>query len=158
MAQELHDGPLQELLAIFMMLGKKSACVLKSDLNRSMMHLRQICSQLRPPILINQGLSQAIRFHAQKRTEDLSHLTLHLDLAEECQQLPKPVRIVLFRIYQQALENIIRHSDATEAWINVTISPSETHLAIQDNGTGFSLPPDWRLHFIRLQHFGLQSL
>jgi signal transduction histidine kinase len=158
MARELHDGPLQELLALFMGLEKKSARALKSDLEKSMAHLRQICSQLRPPILIDEGLSQAIRFHAQKRIEERAHLTLHLDLAEECQPLRKAVATALFRIYQQALENIIRHSGATEAWVSLTISPSETHLAIQDNGTGFALPPNWRQHFTRLQHFGVAGM
>ena len=75
-------------------------------------------------------------------------------LAHDRQILPEKVRLALFRIFQQSLANVIRHSKATEVHVRFSFDAEEAHLEIKDNGKGFEVPQNW-IDFVRQGHYGL---
>jgi len=68
--------------------------------------------------------------------ESRSGIRLHLAIANEC-RLPRPIEEALYRIVQEGLSNIARHSRATRASIDMTFQEHELQIQIADNGIGF---------------------
>jgi signal transduction histidine kinase len=116
--------------------------------------LRVFCNDLRPPTLAPFGLERAIRSHADTFEERHPDIFVHLDLAPDRQLLPEGVRMAFFRIYQEAMNNIVKHSKAKNVWITLTVDAQEIALEIVDDGDGFSVPEDW-IKQARDGHLGL---
>ncbi len=150
LAQELHDGPVQDLLAFSFNLkayeinlfGENVEIMqdLQHSLQRVVRTLRSICGDLRPPTLVPFGLEKAIRSHAEIFQDQNPDLNLHLDLTPDGQTLPEQVRLALYRIYQQMLINIVRHAQAKNIWVTFRLNDQQIQLIIQDDGGGFRLP------------------
>ena len=165
LAQDLHDGPLQEIIGvIFQIETLENVFVQENDLNQlqaiqDSLHrlsdsIRGICGELRPPTLIPFGLEKAIRSYMDSFVTTHSEITVHLDLAHDGRTLSEQVRIVLFRIFQEALNNIVRHSNASEIKIRFSLDEEQVVLAVMDNGVGFELPARW-IMLARKGHLGL---
>ena len=164
LAQELHDGPMQDLYsAIYQIEGLRDSVDgphqemlvgIKNDLQKVLHELRATAKELRPPTIANFGLEKAIRSHAEEFNEKYPDINLRLSLAVDHQLLPVDVRLVLFRIYQQALANVIRHAAADEVHVRFVFDAEEATLEITDNGSGFTVPANW-LDLTRRGHFGL---
>jgi signal transduction histidine kinase len=166
LAQELHDGPVQDLYGVRFQLGELVESpdgaginqVGVSELQTSIQHviktLRDICGELRPPALAPFGLEIAIRSHAAHFQETHPDLAVSLDLSPDGLDLPERVRLTLFRIYQQALNNVIHHAQARAVFVQLAATAEQIVLAIQDDGCGFVVPPNW-LEFARQGHMGL---
>jgi signal transduction histidine kinase len=116
--------------------------------------LRVICGELRPPALAPFGLEKAIRSHADHFSEIQPNIAIHLDLDADQQTLPEQIRLALFRIYQALVTNIVRHANATEAWVELKLSHTNTLLVVRDNGIGFD-PTVRRIDLARKGHLGL---
>ncbi len=164
LAQELHDGPLQDLYSAIYKIeswgnkmdhesGEKVEA-LKRDLLNVVHELRNTAKNLRPPSLTNFGLEKAIRSHAEEFGENHPEITIHLNLAQDRQALPEDIRLVLFRIYQHSLANVLRHAQATEVYIRFAFDAEEAQLEVRDNGIGFEVPSSW-IELVREGHFGL---
>jgi PAS domain S-box-containing protein len=165
LAQELHDGPLQDLHAIAFHLAPIKESVAKpelvselgdvqSALSQVIQSLRATCGELRPPALAPFGLEKAIRSHASILEEQHSSLNVGLDLDSDGNSIPEWVRLALFRIYQQAVLNVVRHSQAENLLIRFKIDDAEIVLEIIDDGQGFELPGR-AVDLLREGHFGL---
>jgi PAS domain S-box-containing protein len=164
LAQELHDGPLQELYSSIYKIENWGAQLepenrekvegLKEDLLKVVQGLRNTAKNLRPPALTNFGLEKAIRSHAEEFGENHPELTIHLNLAQDRQLLPEDIRLILFRIYQNTLTNVIRHAQASEVYVRFAFDAEEAQLEIRDNGIGFEVPSSW-VELVRQGHFGL---
>jgi signal transduction histidine kinase len=164
LAQELHDGPMQSLHSAIYRLEELRS---KSDAERAaelkevqhtiqdvLQELRATAKELRPPTLSNFGLENAIRSHATDLAENHPDLTIQLSLAHDREILPEKVRLALFRIFQQCMANVIRHSEATQVRVRFSFDAEETYLEISDNGNGFEVPANW-IDFVRQGHYGL---
>ena len=81
-------------------------------------------------------------------------LTVHLDLVKDRRLLPEHVRIELFRIYQESLNNILHHAQAKTIEIHLKLSDEKVTLEIEDDGVGFVLPGRW-IKLARQGHLGL---
>jgi signal transduction histidine kinase len=165
LAQELHDGPLQDLIGARFHLG-----VLSNMLNGNEAHaqlnmvqdglqsvintLRVLCGQLRPPALAPFGLEKAIRAYVQTFQEQYPQISVELELDADNQELPTRVRLALFRIFQTALSNVARHADATHVRVHFRMTDRQLLLRVVDDGRGFRVPASW-LDFARDGHFGL---
>jgi signal transduction histidine kinase len=68
-----------------------------------------------------------------------SNIQVDLDLPEELGRLPQDLETTVFRIVQEALTNVHRHSGSSIAKVQLTIAPGGIHLVIQDQGKGISL-------------------
>jgi signal transduction histidine kinase len=116
--------------------------------------LRTICRELRPPTLAPFGLERAIRSHADVFMEEHPEYDVYLDLTPDGQQLTEAVRLAFFRIYQQALQNILRHAEARQVWVTFRLDEESIFLAVRDDGHGFAVPDRW-LDLARQGRIGL---
>jgi signal transduction histidine kinase len=71
--------------------------------------------------------------------------------------LSDSLRLCLFRIYQESINNVVRHARATEVHIRFHWDEKVIILEVEDNGDGFDMPSDW-LELVRQEHFGLVGL
>lgn len=167
LAQELHDSAIQDLYTITFSLKELEDAISKGNLaldeylstSKEGVHqvislLRSICGELRPPALAPFGLEKAIRSHAEHINETHPNLKVELDLVPDGQKLPEQVRLALYRIYQHAVSNVLRHSEATILTIAFNLDDRGVFLEIRDNGRGFELPARW-IELARRGHLGL---
>jgi PAS domain S-box-containing protein len=164
LAQELHDNPMQSLYsAIYRIEELRSTADpklkdalgdVKQHIQNVLQDLRATAKELRPPTIFNFGLENAIRSHANDILEKHPSLNIYLSLAHDRQILPEKVRLALFRIFQQSIANVIRHSKATDVHVRFSFDAEEAHLEITDNGKGFEVPSNW-IDFVRQGHYGL---
>lgn len=165
LAQELHDGPMQDLYGLTYRIAALENSALENPDNEDLktmqsrvteviQTLRGIAGDLRPPALAPFGLEKAIRDHVSNFQKDHPDLDIHLALMSDGTSLPEPVRMALFRIYQIAITNVIRHAEATRAEIRLILDESQVVMEIEDNGVGFEVPDRW-IGFARQGHLGL---
>ena len=165
LAHDLHDGPMQELYALTYQLemlaadfsaghGQETVEQMKQKLLQVIQSLRTISGELRPPSLAPYGLEKAIHSHAENLMQTHPDLKIVLKLEPDRQTLPEPVRMALYRIYQTAITNVIRHAGATEAQVHLHLNQKQVCLEIQDNGCGFKVPKGW-IELARQNHLGL---
>lgn len=164
LAQELHDNPMQSLYSAIYRIEelrgvadpklKDALGDVKQHIQNVLQDLRATAKELRPPTIFNFGLENAIRSHANDILEKHPNMNIYLSLAHDRQILPEKVRLALFRIFQQSIANVIRHSKATEVHVRFSFDAEEAHLEITDNGKGFDVPANW-IEFVRQGHYGL---
>ncbi len=168
LAQELHDGSIQELFSVNFQIAEVANDLKEKDelelaaklqeasrMNQKVVQgLRNISRDLRPPALAPFGLEQAIISHMERFQEVHSDIHIHLDLFPDEQKLDERVRLVLFRIYQNAVSNVARHAQAKNLWVTFKLDKSKAILEIKDDGIGFELPGRW-VELARRGHLGL---
>jgi signal transduction histidine kinase len=168
LAQELHDVPIQDLYGLIYQVDELKDYVTDPEggrildehnqmLNQVVNSLRTICRELRPPSLSPFGLEVAIRDHVEKLHDQSPDLTVHLQLMHDQQILSDNLRLSLFRIYQQAINNVVRHAEATEVHVRFGWDQEMIILEVEDNGKGFEVPKSW-VELVRRDHFGLVGL
>lgn len=99
--------------------------------------VRHICSELRPSILDDFGLPAAIEWYLgdfQKRTGIRCSAAIDPDIPEE----KKGLRLMLFRVFQEAMTNILRHAGATRVNADLKIESGTLTLRVKDNGKGIT--------------------
>jgi signal transduction histidine kinase len=97
------------------------------------------------------GLADAIRLY-MKGLEERSGLKIELCIPKDFERLPDDMELAIFRIVQESLTNIHRHSGSKTATIHVSRDAENVFLEIQDEGTGI---PDEKLTAIRTQRTGV---
>lgn len=167
LAQELHDGPMQDLYsAVYQIEAIRSRGdarerdaleLIRQDIQKVLEELRATAKELRPPTLANFGLEKAIRSYIQDFQDKFPGIRIHSSLAQDRQILPEDVSLALFRTLQQSLSNVARHADADSAEVVFSLDAEAAVLEIIDNGKGFDLPKNW-VGFVRKGHFGLAGM
>jgi PAS domain S-box-containing protein len=167
-ARDIHDGPLQTLASTTFQLKLIKQTfpdpALEIELNQMGLHirksvqeLRDIVNDLRPPALIHFGFSQAIQIFTEDFRDQHPDINIELDVAEDGKQMFDTTRLAVFRVYQEGLNNIIKHATATRARVVYQVLDKSFLLTIQDNGKGF----DFRGDYARLTqtgHYGLAGM
>jgi len=100
--------------------------------------VRTLSVSLRPSMLEDLGLMSAIMWMIDQ-IQDQSDIEIIIEANLDQGRLAPLMEITCYRIIQEALTNTIRHSDASQANIQLIIDDQELHLKIQDNGTGFNV-------------------
>ncbi len=165
-SRELHDELGQTLTALKMELGwlkdrlPVEPTLLRTRLDRlvqivdhSVTDLQRIASDLRPMILDELGLVSAIQWLVQNFSER-SPLSIELSFEQTGVVYSKDVSTAAFRIVQEALTNIVRHSGATSARIVACHSHDGLQLEISDDGRGMDVARSRREH---LGHVGMSE-
>jgi signal transduction histidine kinase len=148
LARELHDQVMQDLLGLNYQLEEIEAEVEGipgeelADVRAGMLALvddmRRICGTLRPPTIDSLGVGSAL----QSYTRDWSVRTgieTRLELDKNLGRLPEPIELTIFRIVQEGLSNVRKHTDATLVRVSLYhTSPRTLMISIADNGHGFS--------------------
>lgn len=150
-AQELHDVIGSNLAAIKYLLERmidqmekhsSSAVSLEevvSFVQATIEDTRRIMSNLRPSLLDDLGVLPAVNWLCREfqKIYDGIHLTKRIEIREE--EIPEMLKIVIFRILQEALNNIAKHSRAQHVSILLRGENGRIELAVQDDGIGFDL-------------------
>lgn len=150
LARDLHDTVKQQTYAARMQLSAAKN-LLTSDpasaathldsalqLNRdTQQELKLIIDELRPAALQGKGLAQALADYAE-RWQGHTGIQARLTVTGE-RALTLDVEQALYRVAQEALSNIARHSDADTAELALDLGPSRVRLVVADNGRGFEL-------------------
>ena len=160
-AQEIHDGPIQDLHAIQFQLslagqygeGKGVGTYLLNVIS----NLRRLCGHLRPPALVPFGLAAAIRSHVDALKDQHPQTAIRLNLQNDGTTIQKDMRLALFRICQEGLNNALQHAQASMIEVVFKIHPKHLNLEITDNGRGFVLDENL-LRFSGKGHYGLLGI
>jgi PAS domain S-box-containing protein len=162
-ARELHDSAGQILTALGMRLGNIGQGVrhdpqLAEGVQDSRELVQQLSKEIRttsyllhPPLLDENGLPEAIRWYVQG-LEGRSDLKIELCISDTFGRLPCEVEMALFRIVQECLTNIHRHSGSKKAIIRIGRKAESVSLDIQDEGKGI---PAEKLVSIQGQNAGV---
>jgi signal transduction histidine kinase len=152
LAQALHNGPVQDLYGLLFLLSSISDDLspslrtkieeFETGLQKVVHQLMEVCGELRPPTLGPFGLAKTIRSHADSFQALHPELHVGVELALD-ENLPENIRIALFRIYKDALLNVLEHAHATHVMIRFGMDADQVFLEIQDDGEGFQIPEDW---------------
>ncbi len=167
-AQELHDGPVQELVGAAYALqalagslpdARVSAEIhtIRQSINAQINELRAFSQELRPPVLAQFGLEKAIQVHLESFQQKHPELSIQVELSLQGKPLAEASQLALYRIYQEGLNNIIKHAQASRVKLSLGIENDQVLLAIQDNGVGFQPPEDW-LGLVKQGHLGLVGI
>lgn len=151
LAQQLHDGPLQDLHILdfgLVMLERRLAdgdtadelARLRVELQQVSRALRDICQTIRPPALTPFGVGTVLRSYGERLAREHPELCVRLEIDDDGQRLPEDVRLALYRICQQAVANVIDHAGAGTVHIRFLINGERTILEIEDDGVGFAPP------------------
>lgn len=148
MARDLHDTTAQNLVAAILdvdrlhqtasELGDVSEELLdeaRALIEQSLQEIRTLSYLLHPPLLDELGLASALSWYV-RGFESRSGITVAVAIDEGMERLPAAVEQALFRIVQEALTNIHRHSGSATAEIRLSGSASEVVLEITDQGRG----------------------
>jgi signal transduction histidine kinase len=152
LARELHDSVTQTIFS--MTLSAESARILLErdpsqaavQLDRmrelaqsALAEMRSLISHLRPKTVAEEGLIPALRRHATERQrQDGLKVVLHLEgLESEEERLPPETEEALFRIVQEALNNVVKHAQTDRAEVRLCPGDETISLVIEDAGVGF---------------------
>ena len=99
--------------------------------------IRRLARDLRPPILDALGLKVAMQTYCAEFTRR-THLPVIFEVDESLPELPDAYTITLYRALQEALTNIVKHAQASQVWVDLSMEDDTVNLTVQDNGLGFS--------------------
>jgi two-component system sensor histidine kinase DegS len=152
-AQELHDETAQALMLMAQRLDRLASNVNKlrhkdvaADLHEvrvtaieALMELRRLAQDLRPRILDDMGLVPALEWLADDLTQQ-DGIEARVRVDGTLPRLSEEGQLLLFRIAQEALRNIGKHSGATQATLFLRAHDDRLEMRVADNGHGFELP------------------
>jgi two-component system, NarL family, sensor kinase len=148
-ARELHDSAGQTLTALGLQLARISEPAMKDpalakdvqDAENLVQHLareiRTTSYLLHPPLLDETGISSALSWYVQGLAER-SGLEIDLQVPDHFERLPSEIELVIFRLVQECLTNIHRHSGSKSALIRVEREENAIHVKVEDQGRGMS--------------------
>lgn len=99
--------------------------------------LRHICDNLRPIMLEDVGLIETLRWHVKEFAMLHGNVQVDFQVKGEPVPLPREVKIVFYRILQEALNNVAKHSGASRVTVDIEYLPDMVSLQVGDNGSGF---------------------
>ncbi|HQD28350.1 sensor histidine kinase [Acetivibrio saccincola] len=169
-ARDIHDGPAQLMSNVVMkaeicerlvetdpVKAKDEIRGLKSVVRNSLQDIRRIIYDLRPMSLDDLGLIPTLQRHIAAYQEE-SNTVVMFNTKGVCKDLKPVISLTIFRIVQEAINNIKKHSDAKNVEIDLEFSEKELMLNISDDGKGFDISLiDMKNHNIN-GGFGLLSM
>src|SRR4029077_542215 len=149
-ARELHDSAGQTLTALGMQLARISAAAKKNpaqlarDIQGAEELVQHLSQEIRttsyllhPPLLDETGISSALSWYVQGLAER-SNLEINLEVPENFGRLPSEMELLIFRLVQESLTNIHRHSGSKTALIRIEREENIVRVKVEDRGRGMS--------------------
>jgi signal transduction histidine kinase len=146
-ARELHDETTQQLTVLAMQLGLATAADPHTNdllarsralVARMVDDMHRVIHDLRPSVLDDLGLLPAIRAYAEKRLASVG-VQVSFEFPPTIPALSAEVTIALYRVVQEAVNNVARHAHAGAVLIACTLTNTHLVLEIEDDGVGFEL-------------------
>ena len=167
LARELHDDTIQAVIALKQRVqlaqksvkdqhGRQSLNELETLAEQTIENLRRLTRALRPIYLEDLGLVTALEMLARETSQN-NHLVVEFQKTGQERRLSHEVELSLYRIAQEALNNVVKHSKASRADLKITFETSEIKMEVSDNGNGF-LAPKSPTEFAPNGHFGLMGV
>lgn len=154
LAKDLHDGVGQSLAALKVMLGLAKKQVkekederLSNNVNKalhlaetSLTEMREVLNNLSPKILEEKGLIGGIKALAQKVNE-LEEVSCELTIEDELPSIDDTIALNIYRVIQEALTNVIKHSKARNVYITIAYDVEKKFymFKVADDGIGFHI-------------------
>ncbi|MGB7875199.1 MAG: histidine kinase [Anaerolineales bacterium] len=167
LARELHDDTLQSIIALKqrVQLAKKNASndaslqslqELETIAEQTIENLRRTTQALRPVYLEDLGLVTALEMLAREM-ESASKVKVTFQKQGSEKRLAAPVELALYRMAQEALNNVAHHAQATQAELGIHFGEDKIEMRVSDNGIGFETP-NTPADFAPSGHFGLLGM
>ena len=170
-ARELHDGIGQALSTIKVRV-EALAKIAKSDMSQvqvddlqsllptirqTIEEVRNTCMNLRPSTLDSLGIVPTIDWFSREFKTTYPSIQIEKDIGIQETEVPGPLKIVIYRIVQEAFNNVARHSGAHMMSVSLAKTGGEITLTVKDNGRGFD-PEDFLSADTPERGFGLTSM
>src|ERR1700683_113008 len=149
-ARELHDSAGQTLVVLTLQLAQfvedathdapqlaKNASEIEEAVQQLIRELRTTSYLLHPPLLDESGISSALSWYVQGLAER-SSLKIDLQISDNFGRLPSEMELLIFRLIQESLTNIHRHSGSETALIQLERKENSIHVKVEDHGRGMS--------------------
>lgn len=167
LARELHDDTIQAVIALKQRVqlarksikdqaGKQSLEELEVLAEQTIENLRRLTRALRPIYLEDLGLVTALEM-LTRETGQNNNVAVDFQKTGQERRLPHETELALYRIAQEALTNVVKHSNATRAEVIIGFEVSQILMTVIDNGTGFEMPRS-PTDFAASGHFGLLGI
>ncbi|MGD1996202.1 MAG: histidine kinase [Anaerolineae bacterium] len=170
LARELHDGPVQELIALGQRAEMAQRLVERNKTDQAQRlleelrqaeletveELRRLIGALRPTYLEDLGFLPALEMLV-RQADGQTAAQVRLEEKGPIPRLPPEVELAAYRIAQEALNNAIQHAHAQDIFVRVRCDEGGTTLTVTDDGVGFTLPPRPD-ELTRVGHFGLVGM
>jgi two-component system, NarL family, sensor histidine kinase DegS len=148
---QLHDGPAQSMSNLVLRAeicqrlldrdldqARAELSGLKTAINTTLQDTRRFIFDLRPMILDDLGLVPTLRRYVQQFSEK-NNLEVNLMVQSIDSRLPTHYEVAIFRFIQEALNNVAKHANATQARVLLEASGSSIHVSVEDDGSGFHI-------------------
>ncbi len=169
LARELHDSVGQMLAAISMNsavvaaeaglspLARKAVTQNNELIGQISSEIRTISHLLHPPLLDEVGLASGVRWYLEQFAER-SNMKVDLELVEDFGRLPRELETALFRLVQESLTNVHRHSESPTARVRIMRSSDEITLEVSDEGKGIPKEKIWEIEMGGASGVGLSGM
>ena len=166
-ARELHDDSIQALVVLSQQVddittnSAKSARIesrldkIRKEIDEILDRMRRFTQDLRPPTLDYLGLLPALR-ELVSNLQQQSDIESTLQINEEEHHFTAEDELIVYRIVQEALSNVWRHSEAKSVQVVISFDESKTTVEISDDGKGFEIGDD--LQFVKAGKIGLAGM
>jgi two-component system sensor histidine kinase DegS len=167
-ARDMHDGPAQSMSNLVLqaeilerLVGKPDAMLhelqdFKNAVRNALDETRQLIFDLRPMTLDDLGLVPTLRKYL-KEYSDKHNLPVRFNVVGEERRLPGNTEGTLFRIIQEALTNVQKHSHSRTAEVTMSMNKDRIAVTIRDDGQGFDVP-SVEANLARNRNLGLISM
>lgn len=150
-ATDLHDGLGQSLTLILLKLddmagllaarslgeAEESLRQLKSNVRDAFGELRRVAMDLRPSIIDDLGILATLSWFFREFENACHNIKIERNLLVQEGNIPLPLKVTIFRILQEAVNNIVKHAKADNIRVRLTKRGDVLHLSIEDDGQGF---------------------
>lgn len=149
-ARDLHDGLGGILTSVKLTLGKVRGNFILPEastvvfaraleqLDLAINEMRRVAHSMMPEALVRYGLPDSLKDFCED-LNDTGQIKVHLQVLGMEQRLDSSVEVVVYRIVQELLNNILKHAQATDAYVQLVRRDEIVHLTVEDNGKGFDL-------------------
>lgn len=114
---------------------KTQATAMTGIIDETIQSVQRIATELRPPILDAFGLCEAIAWQA-KEYESRYNLKFDVNCRQDSMEMDKKMQVSLFRVFQEAVSNVVRHAKATKVNVEIGFEEGELIFSIEDDGVG----------------------
>ena len=167
LARELHDDTIQAVIALKQRVelaeksvrdqgSRQSLKELEGLAEQTIENLRRLTRALRPIYLEDLGLVTALEMLVHE-TSQANKVNIAFERKGSEQRLPREVELALYRITQEALNNVVRHAKAHQSLVQISYGAKETELEVSDDGVGFQMPKN-PTDLAPSGHFGLLGM
>jgi two-component system sensor histidine kinase UhpB len=146
-ARELHDDTAQVLFAQLLRVTtlrssanpevSQTAAELEQMTVEALESVRRLALELRPPALDDLGLEAALEGLAQRYADQMG-IPVDYQARGQRARLSEEIELVLYRVAQESLTNVVKHASADRVWIDLDRGADDLSLSVRDNGIGFN--------------------